>query len=278
MRLSHYVKQKDAMQCEVAALAMISRHFGACYDIDYLSKYCVPTVQGVSLRAIAKTAEEIGFETVSVRIGIDKLMTLTEPCILHWNQNHFVVLCGVSKNRRKFKIADPAKGIVTYYREEFERHWFSTVINGMQCGVAMVLTPTDYFYKHRDETSAEKKSFRFLFGYLKQYKKYFAQIILGLVLGCVLQLIMPFLTQAIVDVGIKRQDVGLVWLIFLGELMIVIGRTVIVVAHRLSTVKNADQIIVLDGGIVVESGTHSSLIAKKGAYYQLVKNQLELGN
>lgn len=56
------------------------------------------------------------------------------------------------------------------------------------------------------------------------------------------------------------------------------GRTVVVVAHRLSTVKNADQIIVLDGGRVVETGNHTSLIEKKGAYYNLVKNQLELGN
>ncbi|MDE6692461.1 MAG: ATP-binding cassette domain-containing protein, partial [Muribaculaceae bacterium] len=56
------------------------------------------------------------------------------------------------------------------------------------------------------------------------------------------------------------------------------GRTVVVVAHRLSTVKNADQIIVLDGGKVVETGDHTSLIEKKGTYYNLVKNQLELGN
>jgi ATP-binding cassette subfamily B protein len=56
------------------------------------------------------------------------------------------------------------------------------------------------------------------------------------------------------------------------------GRTVVVVAHRLSTVKNADQIVVLDKGKIVELGTHIELAAKKGAYYELVKNQLELGN
>ena len=56
------------------------------------------------------------------------------------------------------------------------------------------------------------------------------------------------------------------------------GRTTVVVAHRLSTVRNADQIIVLGGGKVLETGTHSELTAKRGAYYNLVKNQLELGN
>jgi len=56
------------------------------------------------------------------------------------------------------------------------------------------------------------------------------------------------------------------------------GRTVVVVAHRLSTVKNADQIVVIDKGRIVEKGTHSELTKLKGAYYHLVKNQLELGN
>jgi len=56
------------------------------------------------------------------------------------------------------------------------------------------------------------------------------------------------------------------------------GRTVVVVAHRLSTVKNADQIVVLEKGKIVESGNHQELTKKRGAYYELVKNQLELGN
>ncbi|WP_293475870.1 peptidase domain-containing ABC transporter [Prevotella sp.] len=68
-------------------------------------------------------------------------------------------------------------------------------------------------------------SFKFLWNYISKYKNYFIQIILGLLLGCLLQLIMPFLTQAIVDIGIKHNDIGFVWLVLLGELMIVIGMT-----------------------------------------------------
>jgi ATP-binding cassette subfamily B protein len=56
------------------------------------------------------------------------------------------------------------------------------------------------------------------------------------------------------------------------------GKTVVIVAHRLSTVRDADQIIVLDKGHIVERGNHRTLTAKKGYYYELVKNQLELGN
>jgi ATP-binding cassette subfamily B protein len=55
-------------------------------------------------------------------------------------------------------------------------------------------------------------------------------------------------------------------------------KTVVIIAHRLSTVKNADQIIVLDKGKIIETGNHAKLTQKRGAYYELVKNQLELGN
>ena len=57
-----------------------------------------------------------------------------------------------------------------------------------------------------------------------------------------------------------------------------VNKTVVVVAHRLSTVKNADKIVVLQNGQIVEEGTHEQLTVQKGYYYELVKNQLELGN
>ena len=67
----------------------------------------------------------------------------------------------------------------------------------------------------------------FLFGYVKKYRKYFGQVILGLIVGSLSQLVLPFLTQSIVDVGIKNQDIGFVWLILLGQLMLTISRTAI---------------------------------------------------
>lgn len=89
----------------------------------------------------------------------------------------------------------------------------------------MFLEPNEQFICDSTAYSPKKRSFRFLSNYLIQYKKYFIQIIAGLILGCLLQLIFPFLTQAIVDIGIRNNDIKFIWLILLGELMIVIGRT-----------------------------------------------------
>lgn len=128
----------------------------------------------------------------------------------------------------KFYIADPAKGLVKYNLEEFKKHWISTQSGGEEKGIAMFLEPTPAFYeKQIDEEPKEERSFKFLFGYIKKYRKYFGQIILGLLVGSLLQLILPFLTQSIVDVGIKNQNIGFIWLILLGQLMLTISRTAI---------------------------------------------------
>ena len=219
------IKQHDSMQCGVSCLAMICRHYGKDYSLEYLDKFCHANIAGVSMLGIADGARNIGFETMTVAASTDELKEITLPCILHWNQNHFVVLYDICRNGKRYKIADPGKGLISYTRKELESHWISSVTNGVPSGTVMQLTPRKDFYSHICHKPAEKRSFRFLFEYLKQYRKYFLQIVLGLAIGCVLQLIMPFLTQWVVDIGIRHKDIGFIWLVLLGELMIVIGRT-----------------------------------------------------
>lgn len=175
---------------------------------------------------MSQAASELGFETASVRLSPCELSQSPLPAILHWNQNHFVVLYRID-HRGRYHIADPGKGLLTYSRDEFMRRWASTRSGDEDRGIALLLQPGPRFGQSdaESEQAGERRSFRFLVGYIKQYRGYFAQIFLGLLLGCVLQLAMPFLTQAIVDRGIHDADIGLIWLILLGELMIVTGRT-----------------------------------------------------
>ena len=209
------------MQCGVACLSMVSKYYGINYSIDFLSSYCHATTEGVSILGITEAARKLYFDTIAGRISIEKLNTTSLPCILHWNQNHFVVLYKIKHNR--YYIADPGRGLLVYSANEFKRHWLVNNTNISQ-GVALFLNPTSQFGEIV-EPITEKHSFRFLFNYIVQYKSLLFQITIGLLLGCFLQLIMPFLTQAIVDIGIKNKDIGFIWLILIGELIIVIGRT-----------------------------------------------------
>lgn len=223
-------RQHDAMQCGIACLQMICKYYGKDYSLAFLSRYCYATNEGVSLLGISDAASKLGLHTVCCQTDLKKLCKISRPCILHWNQNHFVVLYNV-KNGKQFCIADPAKGLVCYVKEDLEKHWIR--VSGKESkGIAMFIEPTEYFGEMNDDCLTKKKSLGFLVGYLKHYKKYYFQILLGLLLGCILQLIMPFLTQSIVDIGIVHKDINFIWLVLLGELMIIIGRTAIDFVRR----------------------------------------------
>lgn len=224
-RRSDYVHQQDAMQCGVACLAMVASAFGMKYTLPFLSELCTPTSEGVSLLGISDGAKAIGLESRAYRISADALTQLPLPAILHWNQNHFVVLHKVSHGGRRFFVADPGKGMTSYSHDEFLRHWESCERDGTSCGIAMTLQPGKGFGNVSDPRTASGRSMRFLAGYFRKYSSYFLQIVIGLLFACALQLAMPFLTQALVDKGIHHRDIGFVWLILLGELMIVLGRT-----------------------------------------------------
>lgn len=217
--------QHDSMQCGIACLQMICKHFGREYSLDFLSKLCFATNEGVSLLGIDDAANKLGLKTLCVKASMDELDKISLPAILHWNQKHFVVLYKIKKGR-KYYIADPGKGLTAYTNEEMREYWLSTNSKG----VAMMLEPTPHFYDTKNASGVGEKeihSFRFLYGYVRRYYKYFGMIAVGLALGSIIQLVLPFLTQAIVDKGINHQDLNIILLILFGQLMLTISRTFI---------------------------------------------------
>lgn len=217
--------QHDSMQCGIACLQMICKHFGREYSLDFLSKLCFATNEGVSLLGIDDAANKLGLKTLCVKASMDELDKISLPAILHWNQKHFVVLYKIKKGR-KYYIADPGKGLTTHTNKEMQEHWLSTNSKG----VAMMLEFTPHFYDTKNASGVGEKeihSFRFLYGYVRRYYKYFGMIAVGLALGSIIQLVLPFLTQAIVDKGIKHQDLNIILLILFGQLMLTISRTFI---------------------------------------------------
>ena len=225
------IHQPDAMDCGPACLGMIAKHYGKEYDINGLRKSSHIGRDGVSLLGISRAAEDIGFRTVGGRITFKKLAEKALlPCIVHWKQDHFVVVYAIKKSKKNgydVYIADPGKGRMRFSQEEFCDGWISTQTGGEEKGVALLFEPTALFYEKEGDAVIKENRLKFLWKYLSKYKRFFTQLILGLFLGSVLQLIFPFLTQAIVDTGIQGKDIGFIWLVLIAQMMLLFSRTAI---------------------------------------------------
>ena len=220
MKKIPFVRQHDSMECGVACLSMLCAYFGRMYSISFLGNYCKPTKSGVSVLGISQAAANLGLQSECFLLNKTELSSVSTPCILHWNQNHFVVLSEI--RHHKYYILDPGKGLLSFSEADFLQHWIADKAN--DSGIALFFNPTKDFGSIH-ETGSQKKSFLFLWDYIQQYRFAFSQIILSLVLVCVFQLLIPFLTQSIVDIGIKQKDISVIMLILLGEFMIIAGKT-----------------------------------------------------
>lgn len=251
MSFPHF-HQLDAMDCGPTCVRMIAKHYGRSISISDLRSKSFITREGVSMLGISEAAEAIGFRTLGVKISFEKLKNEAPlPCVAHWNQNHFVVIHKIKKD--KVYLADPAAGLVTVNRKDFERSWTSSEKNSSvvsstpngfpgdnefdsqpaeeddsnhRTGIALLIEPTAAFYEMKNEDTTHKKiGLSYLFSYLLSYKKLIIQLFLGLLLGSVIQLIFPFLTQSIVDVGINTHNLNFIYIVLAGQLMLTFSRS-----------------------------------------------------
>lgn len=381
-----FVRQYDAMQCGISCMAMICRFHGKTFSLQWLEKHCGASREGVSLKALEDLGATLGLGCVAGKARVKDLRDCPLPCILHWNQNHFVVLYKIDRDGTRFWIADPAKGRYRLRREEFARRWLSTSSGGAEKGIAMFIETTPEFEALDTPDSGERHSLgdtlsgislvipegkvtaivgesgsgkttlvKLMLGYypplsgsisiagvdigaydLRWWRRqcgvvmqdgviFSESIARNIAVGdgkidterleeaartaCIHDFVMSLPLRY--DTLVGRDGTGLSQgqrqriliaravyrdpdFIFLDEATNALdarnertivenlgrfyrGRTVVVVAHRLSTVRNADNIVVIENGRIEETGSHAELIARKGAYFNLVRNQLELG-
>ncbi len=217
----HY-QQHDAMDCGPTCLRMVAKHYGRVFSIQKLREATQIGKEGVSLLGISEAAESIGFKTLAVKAPFKQLeKDAPLPCIVHWKQNHFVVVYQIKKNQ--VYVADPAIGLIKYSYTEFESQWATTIIEGEKTGIALLLEPTQRFYQETDEQT-KGINLSMLSGYVFKYKRLILQLFLGLFIGSILQLILPFLTQSVVDTGIQTRNLHFIYLVLAAQLMLFIGR------------------------------------------------------
>jgi ATP-binding cassette subfamily B protein len=217
-----FVKQPDAMDCGPACLKMVAGFHKKNFSLDTIRRKCYITREGVSFLGLSEAADSLGFRTIGVKIPFEILSgNVPMPCIVHWRQKHFIVVYRIKDD--KIWAADPAVGLVRYSRGEFEKNWASTVSEGKPSGLVLIIEPTPALSGQEGEEE-KSRGFKFLFKYFKLYDRYLFQLVLGLFIGSLIQLIIPFLTQSIIDIGINTDDIGFIYLILFAQLALIISR------------------------------------------------------
>lgn len=226
-RFPHY-KQLDFKDCGPTCIKIIAKYYGRVINIQALRNLAETTRAGSSLYNLSESAEKIGFHTIGVKLNYEKLnLEVPLPCIVHWNRNHFIVVYKIKKGQ--VYVSDPAHGLLAYTKEQFIKHWIgNNATEKTEAGFSLLLEPTPKFYGD-NLLNEEENSFNFSFisKYLLKYKRFVWQLAIGLLAGSVIELIVPFLTQSIVDIGIKNQDIHFIYLILIAQLFLFFGRTVL---------------------------------------------------
>lgn len=229
-----FYHQLDTMDCGPTCLRIVAKYYGKNYTLQKLREKCYINREGVSLLGISDAAESIGFRTQGIKITFTQLINdLPLPIILHWNQNHFIVCYGIRKKKSlftlrskveyEFKISDPSSGKYIINQEGFLKCWISTKQNKEDVGVALILNPTSVFYDQTEE-QGKTSNFKFLLNYLFPYKPQLLQLAIGLLLGSIFSMILPFLTQAIIDQGVNNNNLSLISLILIAQLILSVSQ------------------------------------------------------
>lgn len=234
-----FYKQPDLKDCGPTCLKIIAKYYGRNLSIQTLREFSETTREGSNLLTLSDAAEKIGFRTLGVKISLEKLEEAPLPCVLHWNKNHYVVLYEIVKDKKYYtkdniqftlKVSDPAHGLISYTQEEFLKFWIgnNTTVKTEE-GVALLLEPSPKFYQEdsllEDKENNSGFGFQLLSTYLFRYKKFLFQLALGLLAGSLLQLIFPFLTQSVVDVGIQNQNIHFIYLVLIAQLFFFFARS-----------------------------------------------------
>lgn len=213
-----FYRQMDSMDCGPTCIMMISEFYGKMYSLESLREKSYINREGVSMLGISQAAESIGFRTLSSMIPFENLKNdVPLPAIVHWRQNHFVIVYKI--NRSHVYIADPAFGKVKYTHQDFKQHWVSTRNNDVDTGLILFLEPSPAFYDSQGETS-NVSSLTHFFKYLNPYRKYLAQVAAGMLAATGITFILPFMSQSIIDIGIFNSNTAFINLLLLSQLVL----------------------------------------------------------
>ena len=214
--------QMDSQDCGPACLKIIAKYFGRFYSLQYLRDRCGITKQGVSLENLSTGAESLGLRTLAIKCTLDDIINkIPFPAILFWRDSHFIVV--YHANKKYIWVSDPAKGRIKYTHEDFKAGWYK---KGETLGVLLAIEPTIDFKRSKVEKEIEKNSFISILRYFIPYKNSFATIFFIMLVVTLLQGMLPFISKAVIDVGIKSSDINFINMALIGNISILVSITI----------------------------------------------------
>lgn len=224
--------QLDSMDCGPTCLRIISAYYGRNWSLQTLRDKCHISREGVSLLGISDAAETIGFRTIGAKITFTQLCEeAILPCVVHWNQKHFIVVYNIEHHRGQtwIHVSDPASGLLRYSKEDFLKSWLSIRPNDTGndanegLGVVLLMEPTPKFYEENGDEERHR-GISGLLKYLRPYKQFIVQLFLAMLTGSIISLILPFLTQSVIDVGIGTGNLDFVVVILIAQVVLTLGQ------------------------------------------------------
>lgn len=214
--------QMDSQDCGPACLKIIAKHFGRYYSLQMLRDKCGLSKTGVSFKDLSYGSESIGLRSLAIKGTIDDLVKIIPlPVIIYWKEEHFIVVYHTTK--KNIYVSDPAKGLIKYTHEEFQKGWYK---QGEKKGLALAVEPMADFKQTPEEKAMAMKSAFSILNYFVPYKKSFWTIFFIMIMVTLLQAILPFISKAVIDVGIKTQDIGFINMVLIGNIIILLSITV----------------------------------------------------
>lgn len=220
------------MDCGPSCLKMVAAYYGKRFELADLREMCYANRNGVTMLGVSDAAEVIGFRSVGIKTGFERLRKhVILPCIIHWRQDHFAVVYKMSVRKREegYKgyvvVADPAYGVVKYSVEDFLDGWLVDRVNGEDKGTILMLSPTLKFY-HAGDQKDNKGQYKLIhfFSYIRPHTRMFVQVMLGMLMGLLIQMIFPFLTQSMVDIGILNNDLNFIILVLIAQMILSVSQ------------------------------------------------------
>lgn len=242
-----HIFQTDSMDCGAACLCMIARHYGKNYSLEFFRKNAFIGKEGISMLGLSMAAEKAGMHSLCAKISIEQLANeIILPCILHWDNKHYVICHKVSgKKNLTFHICDPAFGCMKVCQKELYRHWISGKFEGEEVGVAMQIEPGINFHNKGIKKAPHKFSMKYFLKYIMPHKWSILQLLLGALVLISLGYISPFISQAIVDIGILKKDLAFIILMVIAQIIINTSKTIIIffqswISLRMNTIINVN--------------------------------------